>query len=72
MTAELITLRNTLCESSRNEMQQQLAYQQSKEKEQRDKQYDNLVNRLDKLRALAKTKNGDNNLKRKVQTSFAF
>lgn len=72
MTTELITLRNSICESTRCEIQQQKEHQKHTEKAQRDKQFENLVNRLDNLRALAKSRNSKKMAKRRVQTSFAF
>ncbi|MEP4892391.1 MAG: hypothetical protein ABJV04_20430 [Aliiglaciecola sp.] len=72
MTNELVNLHDSICESTRCEIQQQRINQKNKDRAARDKQFDNLINRLDNLRMLAKSRNRQPSAQGRVQTSFAF
>ncbi|GAA6185001.1 MULTISPECIES: hypothetical protein [Alteromonadaceae] len=72
MTRELINLHDSICESTRSEIQQQRIEQKNKDRAVRDQQFDSLIRRLDNLRMLAKSKNKNHSTERRIQTSFAF
>ncbi|WJG09531.1 hypothetical protein [Aliiglaciecola sp. LCG003] len=72
MTDELLLMRNSICMLNHQACQQQRQKSAEAEQAQRDQQFNQFLNRLDKLRSLAKARGVKAANTKRLQKSFTF
>lgn len=72
MTSELLMLRNSI-ESTNYESREKLrAVEEAVNKTREDERYDNILNRMERLRTISRLKGAANARSKRLQTSFCF